>query len=87
MSYSVRDREAAGRGKRAAERGCAWVYTCSRSEPAGTQGFTAWQWLEAPTPGDSINQRAAADGAEMKGFPGQSVICLELFPGQPPWGE
>lgn len=86
-SYSVRVREAAGRGKRAEERGCAWVYTCPRSEPVGTQGFTAWRCLEAPKPGDSINQRAAADGAEMKGFPGQSVIRLERFPGQPPWGE
>ena len=55
-------------------------------EPAGTQGFTARRWLEAEKRGDTIinNQRATAAGAEMKAFPGQSVMRLELSPGQPP---
>lgn len=48
--------------------------------------FTARRWLEAAKRGDTIinNQRATAAGAEMKGFPGQSVMLLELSPGQPP---
>ena len=47
-------------------------------------GIYSTVWLEAPKPRDTIHQRAAAAGAEMKGFPGQSVMRLQLSPGQPP---
>lgn len=68
-------------------KGDASDYACAALRQQAPADLQSGKWLEAPKPGDSNNQRAAADGAEINGFPGQSVMCFELFPGQPPWGE
>lgn len=63
------------------------MYPCASLSQQAPADLQCGEWLANPKPGDSDNQRAAADGTEMKGFPGQLVEGSELIPGQPPWGE